>query len=113
MSRWQIKTQERSGLTRLEIIEDGKVVGVVTMTVRSYNDAVRDVILKLTNIAQKTNFETLERRLMADAQVMTAGQGADAAVEKMQSFGLTKERVDAYSSELALMLGQRLVELLP
>lgn len=113
MSKWKVTAQTTGALVRIEITEAGKIVGVVAIPIRSYNEMVRDLIIKLTNIAQKSNFETLEKRLMADAQVMTAGQGADAAVEKMASFGLSKERVDAYASELALTLGQRLVELLP
>jgi len=113
MSKWSVKIQSSGGLARVNIFDGEKTVGVVTMPLRSYHDACKELIITLTGIAQAVISDALEKRLWQDAQSMTMGLDAEAAMHKMEAFGWTKEKVERYATELALTLGQSLVEHLP
>lgn len=113
MSKWKIHVQQSGGFVRVQIIDGDKPVGLITMPLRQYHEAVKEMVMSLMVLAQSVISETLEKRLWSDAQSMTMGLDAEAAVHKMEAFGWTKEKVAQYASELALTLGQRIVEKLP
>lgn len=113
MSRWSIKIQSGGGLARIQFLDGIRVVGLVTMPLHQYHEAVRETVMKMTSVAQEVIKGTLEKRLWADAQSMTLGLDADAAIAKMEAFGWTREKIEKYAAELALTLGQALVEALP
>ena len=113
MNRWRISVQSSGGLARVSVHDNERVVGVISMPVKAYHEASKALIILVTSIAQSSISETLSKRIWADAQMMTAGLDGDAAVDKMEAFGWTKEKIDAYAVELALTLSQRLVERLP
>lgn len=113
MSRWKINVQQSSCLARVHISDGDKPIGLITMPLRQYHEAAKELVTSLTLLAQGVIAETLEKRLWADAQAMTLGLDASAAIDKMEAFGWTKEKVQQYAAELALTLGQRIVEKLP
>jgi hypothetical protein len=109
----RIVVKDDRGAAKIQLLLGHEVIGLAHMSWASYLSMVKTLLMSVAKVAQEDIAENLARLLWQDAQSMVEGAVAEAAKEKLLSFGWTTEKINQYASELGRSLAQKLANNLP
>lgn len=109
----RIVVKDDKGAAKLQLMFGNEVIGIAHMSWPSYLASVKSLLSVVMKVAQTVIAKEMADLLWRDAQSMVANADAEAAKDKLLSFGWSQDKIDQFAKELGSKLAQQLASHLP